>query len=203
LEGQDELHGLSGQDSLDGGTGDDSLFGGELNDNLVGGDGNDQLYGDEGNDTLDGGAGDDVLEGGIGSDTLSGGDGDDVLRGGDWNDILTGGGGRDYFDFNGAGPSQTNIDAVTDFTSGTDKIRFDHNVYAALGAPGPLAEDAFFAASGATAGHDGTDRVIYDTDTGALYYDPDGSGTDGAAQIATLHHEGAPATLHASDIVVT
>ena len=70
----------------------------------------------------------------------------------------------------------------------------------ALGATGTtLSADAFWAAAGATAGHDATDRIIYDTTTGALYYDADGSGRGAAVQIAQLK---AGQALSANDFLV-
>jgi Ca2+-binding RTX toxin-like protein len=47
---------------------------------------------------------------------------------------------------------------------------------------------------------DANDHIIYDSGTGALYYDPDGSGSAAMVQFATL--TGAPA-LGASDFLVT
>ena len=63
------------------------------------------------------------------------------------------------------------------------------------------ADDArFFAGSGATGGADPDDRVVYDTDSGRLYYDADGSGSAEAQLIATLVTFGTP--FGASDITV-
>ncbi len=61
---------------------------------------------------IDAGAGDDVVVGSSGADTI---------RGGTGNDILTGGAGKDVFIF-ARGDGQ---DVITDFVSGTDKLRFE------------------------------------------------------------------------------
>jgi len=49
-----------------------------------------------------------------------------------------------------------------------------------VGASGNFAaNDArFYAAAGASSGHDASDRIVYDTLTGRLYYDPDGHWPD-------------------------
>ena len=61
-----------------------------------------------------------VLRGGAENDTLSGGGGSDELWGDAGSDRLTGGLGADAFLFN----STVGSDLVTDFASGTDKMRF-------------------------------------------------------------------------------
>lgn len=65
-EGNDRLFGDEGNDILNGGLGSDRLRGGEGDDILNGNDGNDRLFGDLGNDILNGGAGNDVINGGEG-----------------------------------------------------------------------------------------------------------------------------------------
>jgi Ca2+-binding RTX toxin-like protein len=62
-----------------------------------------------------------------------------------------------------------------------------------------VGDERFVAAPGARAGLEADDRVMYDTSTGKLYYDADGSGSGGQAIIAVL--QGTPA-LTATDIVV-
>ncbi len=147
------------------------------------------LTGNDGDNTLDGAAGNDILVGGLGDDTLIGGLG---------SDKLTGGGGADYFVFDAATGS-TNVDTIADFVSATDVINLDSAIFTALSS-GALGGTSFVSAAGAAAvAGDENDYVIYDTASGKLYYDADGSGAGAKVQIATL--TGNP-TLLATDIVV-
>jgi len=149
------------------------------------------VVGDAFNDQLSGSAAAESLNGGGGNDTLDG-------RGG--TDTLTGGLGADTFVFDTA-PASGNVDQVTDFVSGTDRLNLENGVFTALGAAGNFAAgDARFAAgAGFTSGHDASDRLVYDTTTGNLYYDADGSGAGAAQLVATL--QGHPA-LAATDVTV-
>jgi Ca2+-binding RTX toxin-like protein len=144
--------------------------------------------------------GDDTLDGGAGNDTMNGVTGNDVLNGGAGNDVLVGGAGNDFFVFNQT-PGTANADQILDFATAADKLQLDHNVMAALGAAGNFAagDVRFFAGAGAAAGHDADDRVIYNTSTGQLYYDDDGSGAHAAQLLVTLQ---AGAALAATDISV-
>jgi Ca2+-binding RTX toxin-like protein len=166
-----------------------------------------QITGNAGNNVLSGALGDDTLNGGDGNDTLNGGDDEDTLNGGNGNDrvegdqghdTLTGGAGADSFVFDTALGS-SNTDHITDFQS-VDRILLDDAVMAALGAPGNFtANDQRFWASASGAAHDATDRIIYNTSTGGLYYDPDGSGGMARQLIASLQDD---PTLLASQIGV-
>ena len=62
-----------------------------------------------------------------------------------------------------------------DLVHGQDVIDLSVAIFTAVGAPGALAASDFVSGAGAVA-HDGTDRVIHDTNTGMVYYDADGSG---------------------------
>ncbi len=89
---------------------------------------------------------------------------------------------------------------IGDWTSGSNKIALDNAVMSALGADGAfVASDARFWASSAGTAHDVNDRAVYNTSTGGLYYDADGSGAGAAQLIATL--SGSPAVA-ATDVMV-
>jgi serralysin len=169
--------------------------------NLTGNSGANVLLGNSQANTIAGGEGNDTLRGGIGGDDmLSGGGGSDRLEGRSGNDSLTGGSGRDYFVFLDT-PSIGGEDQVADFIRGTDELRFENAAFTALGSSGALAsgDGRFRSGSNITTGQDGSDRLIYNTTTDSLYYDPDGSGSLGSQLIATF--AGNP-TLSASDITI-
>jgi Ca2+-binding RTX toxin-like protein len=169
------------------------------NDTLVGGAGNDTMNGNAGADLIQGQGGNDSLLGSTGWDTLQGGDGNDWLHGDGWSDTMTGGAGSDSFVWNDSGNNTR--DTVTDFASGMDELLFDNAAMTALGANGAWAagDGRFWAAAGATGGHDADDRLVYNTSNGNLYYDADGSGA-GAAQVVATFQGGV--SISASDITV-
>jgi Ca2+-binding RTX toxin-like protein len=123
-----------------------------------------------------------MLTGGALADTLNGSTGNDTLNGGAGNDSLIGGSGRDEFIFDSAlGP--TNVDGISGYSATDDTIRLDDAVFVGIGAAGTLAASAFTTGAAATtADH----RIIYNSGTGALFYDADGFGAGAAVQFATL-----------------
>lgn len=162
--------------------------------------GSDTMYGNGGNDTLSGDGGNDFVLGGSGKDRLTGGGGNDKIAGGAGNDRLTGGAGADTFLFNATPNASTNIDTISDFASGVDHLLLAKSVMAGLGASlGTLTAGAFWSGAGATAAHDASDRIIYDTSSGALYYDKDGAGGAAAIQIGQLTSD--PALIY-TDILI-
>lgn len=135
---------------------------------------------------LIGNAGNNVLDGGAGNDSLSSGNGADRLLGGVGNDTLTGGAGADVFVFNTALNASTNVDRITDFSVADDTIWLENGVLTALGAAGALASTAFLRNTTGLAA-DAGDRLIYESDTGELYYDSNGSAAGGSTLIAVLN----------------
>lgn len=147
----------------------------------------------------DGTAGPDVL---TGTGILSGGDGDDnitatsataTLIGGNGNDNLTGvAGSLDNFRFNASTEGQ---DTITNFEAGTDKIQVATGSFGGLPI-GTNPTNATQFINGTAANGAGAPQFIYDTATGDLRYDADGTA-GGEVLLATL--TGMPA-LASTDI---
>ncbi|MDX0112250.1 calcium-binding protein [Sinorhizobium meliloti] len=201
------LNGNDGKDLLTGGGGADILDGGAASDTAS--------YRDKTASvsvTLDGatyttvtvgGVAEDTIRnveniwGGTGNDSLSGDANANLLSGGGGSDTLLGGAGADIFQFDfalGAG----NVDTVLDFTAG-DRLFLSKSIFTTLSG-GTLAATQFYAAADATAAQNANQKIIYDTTSGALYYDADGSlSGHTAVQFAVLStHPG----LTAGDFVL-
>ena len=117
--------------------------------------------------------------------TIIGNQGDNVINGGLENDILRGLGGNDTFVFDTILGSD-NVDTITDFNVTNDQIHIDDAIFAGLsGGLGALVAGNFVANTSGTA-IDSTDMIIYDTDSGELYYDADGNGAGASVQFAQL-----------------
>lgn len=83
--------------------------------------------------------------------------------------------------------SKSKADQLTDFkTAGVDKIHLSLSVFAELLEQGALNAAAFLATGCDGAAATGEHRIIYHTNTGNLYYDPDGSDSAGQMLIAQL-----------------
>jgi Ca2+-binding RTX toxin-like protein len=149
---------------------------------------------------LTGNNGDNTLIGNSGADVLKGNGGSDVLRGGAGSDKLTGGGGADSFRFD-TKLGASNVDRVTDFKPGTDTVVLDQTVFAAL-ATGSLDASLFHAGAGVVTAADADDRILFNTSTGALFYDADGTGGASSPVQFALLAGSAAATLSAGDFMV-
>jgi Ca2+-binding RTX toxin-like protein len=202
--GNDRLFGDAGDDSLYGGEGSDVLDGGTGGDRLEGGNGNDIYIVDSGSDyiidspmtgietvksfvswSLSRVPGLDNLElvgnestSGSGNalpNRITGNDGVNYINGKAGNDTLTGGRGFDFFQFDSL---YDGVDTITDFNPGDDMIDLFQPGFSSSLPLGIVQEDLFHIGAGASRA---SDRVIYDSNTGALYFDQDGLG--GAAQV--------------------
>ena len=157
-------------------SGIEGLRGSSQADILVGDRNINDLRGLNGDDLLKGQGGHDFLSGGLGADTLSGGSGYD----------------RFFF-----GALEEAGDHITDFASKTDRLQFAGAAFGGL-ATGVL-NRLHFAANANGAAVDGAQWFLYNTTTGALAFDADGSGSGAAVEIVTL--DGRP-VLTASDIYI-
>ncbi len=209
----DTLIGGVGSDRLDGGTGRDRMLGGAGNDTYVVNSVGDRVYETTSLTGTKDAGGTDTVRSSVGfnldayaalrfvetliltgtadingtgnarANVMQGNAGRNVLNGGLGTDKLTGGGGNDAFVFDHAlGPS--NIDRITDFAVGHDKMRLDDAVFTGLDL-GSLDPGAFAArASGLP--ETTADRIIYETDTGRLLFDSHGLGGAAPVHFATL-----------------
>ncbi len=203
----DSLTGSNGDNVLDGGNGSDTLAGGLGNDTYIvnvttdvvteaAGAGTDTIVSsltytlneatqiNVENLTLSGTAGLNAT-GHSGANVITGNTGSNVLNGMLGNDTLTGGAGNDYFVFNTTLGS-SNVDSIADFSVADDTMRLENTgtgLFNALTMTGTLATAAYWTGSAA---HDADDRIIYDSATGDVWYDADGTGATAAVKFAVL-----------------
>ena len=127
------------------GIGADKLKGIE---NIISGNFSDLIIGSKDANSITGGDGDDSIDGGLGSDTMVGGQGADVF-------VLS------------TKPAANNLDTISDFESGVDKIQLSVKTFAKLKA----ATDYLVTGVPTAANH----YLIYDSASGKLSYDADGN----------------------------
>lgn len=138
-----------------------------------------------------------TLTGNATTNILVGGAGDDVLNGLGGQDVLHGGLGSDSFCFSSA-LSSTNVDVISDFLVGVDKIALSSKIFTKLLNDINLADNLVVAGAGIKA-LDANDYLLYDAYNSSLYYDADGSGSGAAIQFAKLSNIN---SLNANDFVV-
>lgn len=151
------------------------------------------LRGSRRDDLLVGGWGDDVLTGGAGADMLSGGPGDDLLRGGDGADTLVAGAGNDTLV--GGADTWTDTFVLTALVEGVARVRNFDPFMDVLRIAFAASDTAFLAHRTPKARDDGQ-WLLYDTDNGRLFFDPDGEDPGAPILIAML--SGAPALTAAN-----
>ena len=210
--GSNTINGGAGNDKLTGNNGNDRLNGGVGVDTLEGLAGNDSYYVDSTADKIVETTGTDnvnasvsyTLAAGVAVETLrtvnaaattaidlignalanivTGNAGSNAINGRAGNDKLTGNAGNDFFAFNTALNAATNVDTITDFVVANDTVRLENSIFSGLPA-GVLNADAFHIGSAAA---DAEDRIIYNSTSGALSFDSNGSAVGGATLFARL-----------------
>jgi len=133
------------------------------------------LTGNALNNTIAGNKGRNIIKGGGGSDTLNGGYG---------NDVLSGNAGKDVFVFNTKLSRFYNLDRITDFNVRDDAIKLENAIFSKLGSRTGLLKKGYFTVG--PKAKDANDYIIYNKETGYLYYDKDGFGSGRAVEIAIL-----------------
>ena len=180
--GSDTIYGGNGNDILDGQSGGDVIYGDAGNDVISGGNGNDVLYGGTGDDTLSGDTGNDYIDGGAGTNTA-------VLTGAFANYTITLNAGV-YTLVDNRGGSNDGTDTVTN----VQNFQFSDGVRTAAELIGPAqsqidgtsGNDVLYSDSVAAgynehinevlnnhsrpiAGGNGTQNLLYNTETGNFY----------------------------------
>ena len=151
-----------------------------------------------------------TVTGGAGIGTIVGSAGNDVINpGSGTGGSVTGGDGSDTFVFSKV-PLGLAAPTVTDYTVGEDHIQLQHAAMAAIGSPGALDPSLFSTfVSFDSNTNTGPGILKYETSSGTLYYDADGSGDNpggfinGIKPIGIFHDpNGTAAALTAADITV-
>jgi Ca2+-binding RTX toxin-like protein len=209
------LYGNASGNIIIGNNGSNIIYGGGGVDEMSGRGGNDSYYVDNANDrvTESGGQGNDTvrssvtwtltagadvelvatdydfgtaainLTGNANGNVLRGNNGNNTLNGREGRDDLTGLGGQDQFLFNTPLSAATNVDRVTDFNVADDVILLEQAIFSSSLGLGNISAGEFVIG---TAAQDANDRMIYDSNSGALFYDNDGVGGNAQVQFAEL-----------------
>jgi Ca2+-binding RTX toxin-like protein len=109
--------------------------------------------------------------------------GDNRLEGRDGNDTLRGFEGDDTFVFN-TKLGASNVDTVVDFNVADDRFLLSDAIFTKLNTGVMLS--GYFRANTTGLAQDANDHVIYETDTGKLFYDADGLGGAAGTQFAKI-----------------
>ncbi len=132
----------------------------------------------------------------IGSDAanvISGGNGDDTLVGGKGADNLTGGAGINVFRYEATDEGN---DLITDFASGTNKLSFSSLAFGNI--TSATLDSNFFIRADNVAQNGTTPQFIFNTASGSLIFDSNGTSADGQTTLLTVQ---SGASIVANDLV--
>ncbi|WP_394889482.1 beta strand repeat-containing protein [Mesorhizobium sp. AaZ16] len=191
--GNNGIDGRGGADSMSGGLGNDTYYIDNAGDQVfeANGAGTDLVFTSVSksfaaqfieNITLSG-AGNITTTGNGLNNIIVGNNGNNAFSAREGNDTITGNGGNDIFVFNTA-LGATNVDTITDYNVAADTFHLDNAIFTALGL-GVLAAGAFrINVTGAA--QDADDRIIYESDSGRVWYDSNGNAAGGNFLFADL-----------------
>ncbi|WP_310625403.1 tandem-95 repeat protein [Limnohabitans sp.] len=191
--GADSLSGTAGADQFEGGAGDDVYTVNHVGDVVIeGANGGVDKVNASVSYTLGANVENLTLTGsasinGTGNElnnTITGSSGVNVLNGGAGTDTLVGGAGADRFVFDTTPNASTNMDTVVDFSIGdADRIAMDDAVFDKLVGDVDLTDNFRLSTQAAVGGND---WLVYNPNTGQLYYDAAGNGAAGSLGSAVL-----------------
>jgi Ca2+-binding RTX toxin-like protein len=124
-----------------------------------------------------------TITGNTGRNTIKAGYGNDKIYGGYGNDTLYGQSGKDVFVFNTKLSKYNNVDKIADYNKTYDTIYLENAIFKKLTKTGTLKKSYFTVGTKAA---DANDYIVYNSKTGYLYYDADGSGKGAAIAFAKL-----------------
>lgn len=125
---------------------------------------------------------------------ILGNNGANSINGGLANDFLTGGLGADRFLFNTAIAGGGNVDTIADFNHLIDDIQLFQTIFTGIGATLDATELRLGTSATTTA-----QRIVYDSATGNLFFDSDGSNATAQVQFAKVT---AATVLDVSDFIM-
>jgi Ca2+-binding RTX toxin-like protein len=162
-----------------------------------------------GDDAIYGLTGIDMIFAGSGNDTVFGQNGSDHIHGGDGNDRLHGGNNNDTFYFDTPLDAVDNVDTIVDFTNSEDVIWLSKSVFSALSGGSStgttLASTDFASVNDGTGGTANIDsaHIVYDSNTGNLYYDADGGDATNRTLFAVVENKPPLAQFDFNDVKVS
>lgn len=189
--GNDVLDGLAGNDVMRGGSGDDTFIVNAPRDRVI------ELSG-QGIDTVRTNVDGYVLPAeverlellgpsalaasgnGLANEMIGNGAAN-VLNGREGADVLNGGGGADVFVIDA--PVDSGIDTIVDFDVPADSIRLSRAIFTQLNGGSALQASRFVSGVAAV---DAADRIIHNSASGAVFYDPDGTGAAAMVQFLQI-----------------
>jgi len=104
----------------------------------------------------------------------------EIFNGTAFDDTAQGNGGNDTLQLGASG-----LATIVGYAHGQDHFSLDDAIFTQLGAPGTLSAGAFVLG---TAAFDANDRILFDSASGNVSYDADGSGAGAAVVFATIQN---------------